>query len=286
MTRIHGYDVAPADEKRQLIAQLLNSLLLADETSLLIDKGGVLTDAGSLAPEINEIISHLETRPHPPAIIISPRMIPRKLRRPEDDVSYLAVGSLKRDSTERLILRLLKDQAISVTDEALIVDILVSVLIKKHGDSAKNMSEINDMFDKLEEVGEEEGRSFFTTRKAEFEHLWGDNKVALRLIENAIGKTPKIFDPRRLHAEILLKDGNKSKANEVIRILHDMVNLRNSNERRTNYRLYLDTYAHYLTEIGKYDEAKKVYKNRSIFTEEERQVAVRDIEIVQSYKTR
>ena len=118
-TRIQGYDVASKKEKHRLIAQLLNSVLPANEAAFLLDKGGILTDAGSLASEIHEIISHLEARPHPPAIIVSPRMIPRKLRRPEDDVSYLAVKSLKRDSSERLISRLLKDQSIQVTDETL-----------------------------------------------------------------------------------------------------------------------------------------------------------------------
>lgn len=609
LARIHGYDVAPVDKKRQLIAQLLNSLLLANEATFLIDKGGILTDAGNISPEINGVISYLEARPHPPAIIISPRMIPRKLRRPEDDVSYLAVKSLKRDSAERLISRLLKDREIPVIDETLgelvqlsdghpfniyrmfdelvdsgvkvflantsdfidwkhrqsseylnkinlgnedvlilgllkllpeldfdsfvsalkidaavaseallqltnlhivesladrfivspvlrvaverdkrirlpqnlersavqslaeslsirleegtasvalidaavlsalesgaitsvfaaafllpshhvwltkkhydqrhweesirsakealkgrgrlsssgfvaacrylclstarigderafkegiaqlkseakdewaksnvaflegfyfrlkgnlpkaeilfrqahalspgnmsatreiasiclargnldeaehfsreahshagsnpyIIDILVSVLIRKHGNNAKNMPEINDMFDKLEKVGEEEGRSFFTTRKAEFEHLWGDNKEALRLIKTAVKKTPNLFEPRRLLADIYLKDGNKVKALETIGILRGMVNARNPKERRSNYRPYLDTHAHYLIEIGKYDEAKKVYEDQSIFTDEERVAAVRDIEIVQGYRMR
>ncbi len=119
LTRIQGYEVASKNEKHRLIAQLLNSVLPANEAALLLDKGGVLTVAGSLASEINEIISHLEAKPHPPATIVSPRMIPIKLRRPEDDVSYLAVRSLKRDSSERLIARLLKVQSVQVTDETL-----------------------------------------------------------------------------------------------------------------------------------------------------------------------
>ena len=85
-----------------------------------MDRGGVLTDAGGLTLEINEVISYIDARPHPPAIFISPRMVPMKLRRSESDVSYLAVKSLKRDSAQRIIGRLLKDKSIAgVTDEGL-----------------------------------------------------------------------------------------------------------------------------------------------------------------------
>ncbi len=605
--RIQGFDIAAAGEKQRLTAQLLNSLLQSQEAAVLVDKGGILTDSGALAAEINGVISHLEARPHPPAIIVAPRMTPMKLRRTEQDVSYLAVKSLKRESAERLISRLLKDREIPVTGEALgelvnlsdghpfniyrmidelserglaaflasprdfidwkhrqsseylkkvklgredvlilgllreipeldftgiitaleidadaasetllrltnlhivetfadrfivspalrvaverdkrihlprdlqtsamrsvaqslsirleegtapialvdtavlsaleygegmsgfaaafllpshyvwmakkhydqhkweesirfanealkrsarlssdgfvaacrymclsaarignleifdegiaklevvakddwaksniaflkgfnlrlkgnlpsaealfrqsyalspgnlsaareiaaicltrdnldeaehfareahsharsnpyLLDILISVLIRKHGRNAKHMPEINDMFDTLENVGEEEGRSFFTTRKAEFEHLWGDNKEALRLIEGATKKTPTIFEPHRIHAEVLLKDGNKAKALEVINVLKAMVNGREPNERRSNYRLYLQTYAHYLVEVGKYNEAKVVYNDQAFFTDEERKSEVRNIDIVQSFR--
>lgn len=607
--RIKEYDIALIKEKYNIIAQLLNSLLPANEVALFVDKGGVLTDAGGFVSEINEIISCLESRPHPPVIIVSPRMIPKKLKRLEDDVSYLAVKSLKRNSTERLISRLIKDQEIQVTDAALneliqlsdghpfniyrmveelverglqaflanpsdfidwkhrqsseylnkidlsnedvlilgllnlipeldftaiitalkvdanaaseallrltnlhivessaelfiissvlrvaierdsrirlpqdlqrtalqvlaqslsirleegtapvalvdaavlaslesegnmsrlaaafllpshnvwmakrhydqrnweesiryakealkgssrlssdafvaacrflcltaarigdmetfddgiaklgnaarddwarsnisflkgfnlklkgnlpqaealfrqayvfspgnlsavrelaaiclwcnkldeaerfareahshaqnnryLIDILISVLIRKHRRGANKMSEINDLFDKLEKVGEEGGRSFFTTRKAEFEHLFGDNNKALNLIEVAINKTPTIFEPRRLHAEILLKNGNKVKALETINIMRDIVNSRDPNERRASYRPYLETYAHYLTEIGNYKKAKEIYDDTLAFTNEDRIQAVREIEVVQGYRSR
>ncbi len=142
--RIQGYDVASIKEKQRLVAELLNSLLLANEAALLIDKGGILNDSGSLTEEINDVISHLETKPHPPTIIISPRMIPRKLRRLEDDVSYLAVRSLKRDAAERLISKLLKDQAIPVTDDDLSELILLS---------DGHPFNIYRMFDELTELG-------------------------------------------------------------------------------------------------------------------------------------
>jgi tetratricopeptide (TPR) repeat protein len=169
---------------------------------------------------------------------------------------------------------------------AYLVDMLISVLIRKHGRDATQMSEVRDMFDILERVGEEGGRSFYTTRRAEYEHLWGNNKEALKLIEKAIAKTPKIFEPRRLYAEILLKDGNRVKAHEAVSHLKVMVESRDPDERRSYYRSYLETYAHYLVEVGRHLDAKKIYNDTSVFTEEEKKDAIRGIEIIQGYKSR
>ncbi len=49
---------------------------------------------------------------------------------------------------------------------AYLVDMLLTVLIRKHASAARN-SEIDDLFAVLERVGEEDGRSFYTTRRAE-----------------------------------------------------------------------------------------------------------------------
>jgi tetratricopeptide (TPR) repeat protein len=606
-TRMKAFDIANSNEKARLVAQLLNSLLSAREAALVLDAGGVLTDSGQFVPEMNQIVGHLEAKPYPPLIVVAPRMIPQKLRRPEDDVSYVAIRSLKWDASERLISALSRDTEIQLSDSQLkelvklgdghpfniyrmideisergvepflanpsqfidwkhrqssdyvakvqftpcaiqilallkqlpeldfqslvsalrldpaeasdellrlanlhviessygvfcvspalrvaierdrrvslsskiemsamqtladslsvrleegtapialidaavlsslgsgkiitgfaaafllpshyvwlakrhydqrhwtesirfasdalqgagrissqglvaacrflclsaarvgdvalfdlginrlqaaakddwarsnieflkgfnsrlkgnlpeaeaafresyklspgnisaareiaaiclarnnldeaelfareahthaptnpyLLDILISVLIRKHGRSVKHSSEINAIFDALEAVGEEGGRSFFTTRKAEFEHLWGDNRQALRLIEDAVARTPHIFEPRRLQAEILLKAGNKIKALEVIRTMEEMVNARDPNERRTNYRLYRQTLANYLVEVERYPEAKEIYDDNSIFTSEEQTTAIKHIEIVQGFK--
>lgn len=167
-----------------------------------------------------------------------------------------------------------------------VVDILLAVLVKKHGRNARRVTEINDMFDILSKVGEEGGKSFYTTRKAEFEHLWGNNKEALRLIDSAIVKTPTLFEPQRIYAEILLKDGNKSRALSVLDGMREMVGARDVEDSRTNYRAYLVTYAHYLVEIGEWDQAKKIYDEEAIFTEHERKTAVKEIEVTQSYSTK
>lgn len=167
-----------------------------------------------------------------------------------------------------------------------VIDILLAVLVRKHGRNAKHVTEINDMFDILSKVGEEGGKSFYTTRKAEFEYLWGNNREALRLIDVAIKKTPTLFEPQRIYAEILLKDGNKTRALSVIDGMREMVGVRDLEDSRTNYRSYLVTYAHYLVEIGEWDQAKKIYDDGAIFTEHERKVAVKEIEIAQSYSAK
>jgi tetratricopeptide (TPR) repeat protein len=608
-TRVQSFAIAPNSEKRRQITQLINSLLPAREAAFLVDTGGLQTEAGALEPEVDQVISNLEARPHPPIAIIARRMIPLRLRRPQNDLAYLSVGSLKRDSSENLISRLLKDKGITATREQIselvnlgdghpfnfyrmadeitergmepflanprefiewkhrqsseylrrielssedililgllrlapeldftaiitalpidpatasdrllrltnvhaieasegsflispplriaiekdsrislaeqvqatairalvltlsirleegtapitlidsavllalqegglladyvaafllpshyvwlakrkydaeayrqsihlcqealdradrlsptgvvaacrylclaaarlgedstfelgirrlesfaqddwaksnvlylrgfnyrmkgnlpkaeeafrashrilpgnrsatreiaaiclarnnldeaetyarealsqagsnpyFLDMLIAVLIRRYGNSVQHLPKINELFDRLEQVSEEEGRSFFTTRKAEFEHRWGDNGRALTLIEAAVAKTPRIFEPRRLYVEILLKAGNKAKAQGVLTELERQVKSRSPNERRTNYRAYLETYSHYLTEIGRYPEAKELYEDPSIFTVEERNAAIREIEIVQSFRTR
>ncbi len=164
-----------------------------------------------------------------------------------------------------------------------VVDILLAVLVKKHGRNSKRVTEINDMFDVLSKVGEEGGKSFYTTRRAEFEHLWGNNKEALRLIDIAIAKTPNLFEPQRIYAEILLKEGNKSRALTVLEGMREMVSARGHDDSRTNYRAYLVTYAHYLIEIGEWTQAKSIYDDEAIFTSHERMEAVKEIEVTQSY---
>jgi hypothetical protein len=159
-------------------------------------------------------------------------------------------------------------------------------LRRRYGNAPAHREELSDLFERLEQVGEEEGRSFFTTRRAEFEHRWGNNREALTLIQQAVAKTPRIFEARRLFVEILLKDGNKAKARDVLADLEKQINSRSPSERRTNYRAYLETYAHYLTETGRYAEAKAQYDDASVFTPHEKSLAVREIEIVQSYKRR
>jgi hypothetical protein len=169
------------------------------------------------------------------------------------------------------------------TSNPYLLDILISILIRRYGGNVKYRSEIVEMFDALEMVGDEGGKSFFTTRKAEYEHLWGDNKKALNLIAAAVRKTPNIFEVRRLETQMLLKDGNRVKAGKIVALMKNIVNARNPSERRSNYRSYLETQADYLVEVGKFKEAKDIFEDQSVFTGDERNAAVREIEITQGY---
>lgn len=65
--------------------------------------------------------------------------------------------------------------------------------------------------------------------------------------------------------------------------MNDMVNSRNPDERRTNYRPYLETQSDYLLEIGKYQEAKEIFGDKSLFTDDERRKAIRRIEIAEGF---
>lgn len=164
-----------------------------------------------------------------------------------------------------------------------LLDTLISVLVRKHGKSSKHLTEIDDLFEALKRVGDEGGHSFYTTRRAEFEHLWGSNKKAVTLIEEAVRKTPTIFEPRRLQALIYLKDGKKSKAGETLSVMREMATSHNPDERRSNYRAYLETMAEYYLEGGQYGEAKKIYDDTSSFTDAERSAALRRIGIAEGF---
>jgi tetratricopeptide (TPR) repeat protein len=195
----------------------------------------------------------------------------------------LAAICLARDNLDEAETFAREAQSHAPTN-AYLLDTLIAVLVRKHGRSSKHNSELNQLFDMLEKVGDADGRSFFTTRRADFEHLWGNNREALRLVAIAIDRTPNIFEPRRLYAEILLKEGNKPKALEAIHKMEGIVNARDPDQRWTNYRLFLQTYSHYYVEVGMWKEAKEIFENDDVFTDEERKKAVREIEIVQGFK--
>lgn len=164
------------------------------------------------------------------------------------------------------------------------LDTLISVLIRRHGKSSKHLSEIDDLFETLKRVGDEGGHSFYTTRRAEFEYLLGSNQVALGLINDAIRKTPTIFEPRRLQALIYLKSGNKAKAFEALTVMREMVTSHNPDQRRSNYRVYLETLAEYYTEAEQFVEAKSIYDDATIFTDAEKRAGVRRVEIAEAFE--
>lgn len=180
--------------------------------------------------------------------------------------------------------RFAREARIPAQSNVFIIDILVAVLIRKLGRNAVNDLEVGTLLDLLDRLSQESGRSFFDTRRAELEYYHGDIRLARRLIENAIKKTPEIFEPRRIYADILLKEGDRPRAGEVVKWMREKVNARDMGERRSNYRRYLETYAHYLTEMGQFGDAKSVYADRAVFSEDEARKGVRDIEIVEGYR--
>ena len=99
-------------------------------------------------------------------------------------------------------------------------------------------------------------------------------------------RTPNIFEPRRIYAEILLAERNFTKVAEVINWMKNKVDAHEPGERRTNFRGYLESNALYLTELGRYSLAKEVYDDGSVFTAAERAAAVREIELIQMAKQR
>jgi tetratricopeptide (TPR) repeat protein len=166
-----------------------------------------------------------------------------------------------------------------------LVDMLLTVLIRKRTTKVIT-GEMDDLFNVLEKVGEEDGRSFYTTRKAEFEYLCGDIRLAASLIDQAVTKTPMIFEVRRLQAEIYIKIGNKNRAEQAIQAMTKMIEDRKIYDRRTNYRLFLETKASFLTEVGQFQEAKILFDDLAYFTREERDKAVKNIEVAQSFASK
>lgn len=98
-----SFSEKPDAEKAKEIANLLNSIIPDNLICFATDAGGMLHESGALSPEMSEIVSHLNDHPHPPLVIVSPRMTPRPLRRPNKDIAYLSVTALSREDTLKLV---------------------------------------------------------------------------------------------------------------------------------------------------------------------------------------
>ena len=172
-------------------------------------------------------------------------------------------------------------------DNAYILDILLSVLIRSHRSKVKLAEpEVEMLFERLKQAGEEHGRSFYTTRRAEYELKRGSVDVACKLIDEAVKQSPGIFNVHALRAEIYLERGNNTTTLEELKKLHAIVHRNTSGERFTNLRPYLVLEASYNAATGNFDGAKDIYRNRDVFTEEEALEAVRQLEIERAYRQR
>jgi tetratricopeptide (TPR) repeat protein len=172
-------------------------------------------------------------------------------------------------------------------DNAYILDILLSVLIKSpRGRSPETEGEIADLFERLQRVGEQEGHSFYTTRRAEYELTRGNIDVACKLIDEAAEKTPSIFNVHLLRAEIYLERCNKIIAQKEISKMRDIVYNNPRGERRTNLRPLLVMEAEYNVATGDYDGARQLYRTQGVFTAEEAQAAIKRIDQEEAYRRR
>jgi tetratricopeptide (TPR) repeat protein len=169
-------------------------------------------------------------------------------------------------------------------DNRYILDIMLTILIKSG--LVENKPEIESLFDRLQIVGDEEGHSFYTTRRAEYALRNGQPNEASKLIDEAKAKTPNNFGVRALRFEIYLDLGNKSIANDELNALQAMVQRNTTGERRTNWRPLLEMKARYLASIGSFEDAKNLYRTAGLFTTDETQRAIKDIEIEQAFRKR
>jgi hypothetical protein len=109
---------------------------------------------------------------------------------------------------------------------------------------------------------------------------------ASKLIDEAKLKTPNNFGVRALRFEIYLDMGNKAVATEELKALEAMVQRNSTGERQSNRRPLLEMKSRYLLAIGSFDEAKQLYRTQGIFTQDETEKAIKDIEVEQAFRRR
>jgi tetratricopeptide (TPR) repeat protein len=126
----------------------------------------------------------------------------------------------------------------TASDNPYILDILLSALITCPRNKLREREpEIAHLFEKLKTVGEEEGRSFYTTRVADYQLKLGNIHEASRMIDAAATKTPGIFDIHALRAKIYLERGIKAIVSDEIEKMRRVVYHESAGERHT--KLYI-----------------------------------------------
>ncbi|MUH02534.1 TIR domain-containing protein [Bombella sp. ESL0387] len=165
-----------------------------------------------------------------------------------------------------------------------IVDIFISCLIRNRKNKCRQDSEIRGLLESLKQLDEEEGRSFYETRLAEIEYLYGDNREALRLVQEALRKTPSLFAPLELCARILLKAGETFQAKEKIDAARKIVMDPRGLDSRANHRPLLQLEVAYHLEICNFDKAIDIYRDKKFFTDSELENLKKEIEMLKAYK--
>lgn len=168
-------------------------------------------------------------------------------------------------------------------DNPYLLDILLGVLISgSRGKPRGQHPEIEFLFGRLEQAAQTDDRSFYATRRAEYEATHGSLTEACRLIDDAARKTPGIFAVHALRAKIYLDRGIKGVAWEEIEKMRRVVYRAASGERRSNLRPLLETEAAYAASNGDYEHAKNLFRTKGIFTDDEAERAIKDIEYEQA----
>src|SRR5215471_14339181 len=94
-------------------------------------------------------------------------------------------------------------------------------------------------------------------------------------------KTPGLFNVHALRAEIYLEHGNMTVAHEEIRKLEQIVYRGGRTERLSNLRPFLDIEISYLTAIGDFAAARRIYDRKNVYSVDEREGGLKRIDMEQ-----
>jgi len=172
-------------------------------------------------------------------------------------------------------------------DNAYFLDVMVSTLIGRHrGDYRTHEDEIEFLLQRLRKSSDELGKSFYETRRAEYMLARGQVAEACRMIDDAVTATPGIFDVHLLRARCYLERQNVHVVREEIGIMDARVRQRTKAEGRSNLRVLLEVKADYHVLNGEFEEARKIYRNDRVFSVEEGQRLIKEVDREQAYRMR
>jgi len=171
----------------------------------------------------------------------------------------------------------------SAPDNFYILDILISTLTRLLKRAEASELEVEDLLDRLEKASQDHGRSFYETRKAEYELVRGRALEAARLIDKAIEKTPDLFNVRAIRARIYMARNNKAVASGEINKMSHLVRRGSMSDGKSNLRTLLEINAEFLVMCGDFDGARKLYNTQGVFDTHERAGALKVVDAAEAY---
>lgn len=166
----------------------------------------------------------------------------------------------------------------SVPTNPYFIDILLRVLIEKRSRTAADTVEIDSLLSSLKQVGEHDGRSFYTMRRADYALRCGAFSEALSHIRIAVSKTPSIFEVRRIEALIHLEIENIPAANNAIEAMYRILSSNSEDDNQYRYSSYLRAKAQYCVLTRDFSTAREIYALDRFFDADERARMVRIID--------